>query len=292
MMRYGLHTALEEITLVLFTTLAPSGAFALIIMALVLLVGRFDDACRRRLNQFFCVPLVISMVGLVASATHLGNPANALYVFLGVGRSPLSTEVFCAVIFLAFSGVYWLYSFAQKPKLALQKVWLVLIVLAGAAFITSIGFAYSYETIISWDTVYAPVSLWLNALVGGPIVALLTLQLALKEKLKLRLRVFLVGLSGVALVGNVVVYFLQNSELSTIENSVTSAAELVPFYPVLIVVFAVFSAIALVVHFLFARKNQLPPLWLSITSCVFVCVGIFIMRFAFYMMHMTVGLTV
>ena len=44
------------------------------------------------------------MVGLVASATHLGNPANALYVFLGVGRSPLSTEVFCAVVFLALGG--------------------------------------------------------------------------------------------------------------------------------------------------------------------------------------------
>ena len=56
------------------------------------------------------------MVGLVASATHLGNPANALYVFTGVGRCPLSTEVFAAVIFLALAGVYLLYSFVEHPR--------------------------------------------------------------------------------------------------------------------------------------------------------------------------------
>ncbi|MFR1640267.1 MAG: DmsC/YnfH family molybdoenzyme membrane anchor subunit [Eggerthellaceae bacterium] len=44
-----------------------------------------------------------------AASTHLGNPANALFVFLGVGRSPLSNEVFCAVVFLPLAGVYWLY---------------------------------------------------------------------------------------------------------------------------------------------------------------------------------------
>ena len=58
------------------------------------------------------------MVGLVASATHLGNPSNALYVFLGVGRSPLSTEVFFAVVFLALAGLYWLVRFRRAPLAA------------------------------------------------------------------------------------------------------------------------------------------------------------------------------
>ena len=100
----GLDTALGEITLVLFTTLAPSGVVAYACMALPVLVRSTADAVRQRINLFLNIPLAVSMVGLVASATHLGNPANALYVFLGVGRSPLSTEVFCAVVFLALAG--------------------------------------------------------------------------------------------------------------------------------------------------------------------------------------------
>ena len=106
----GLNNALGEITLVLFTTLAPSGVMAFILMGLPLVRGGLNADVRQRIQRFLSIPLVTSMVGLVASATHLGNPANALYVFLGVGRSPLSTEVFCAVVFLALAGVYWLYS--------------------------------------------------------------------------------------------------------------------------------------------------------------------------------------
>ena len=105
----GFDTALGEITLVLFTTLAPSGVVAFICMGLPVLGRGASVALRQRLNVFLGLPLVVAMVGLVASATHLGNPANALYVFLGVGRSPLSTEVFCAVVFLALAGLYWLY---------------------------------------------------------------------------------------------------------------------------------------------------------------------------------------
>ena len=129
----GMGTALGEITLVLFTTLAPSGVVAFILMGLPLLRADLAADARRRINQFLSIPLVTAMVGLVASATHLGNPANALYVFLGVGRSPLSTEVFCAVVFLALAGVYWLYSFAERPRVGLQRPWMVLAMAAGAA---------------------------------------------------------------------------------------------------------------------------------------------------------------
>ena len=104
----GFSIAFSEITLVLFTTLAPSGSVAYLLMGLPVLAGRATGEAAQRLNHFSCVPLGITMVGLIASATHLGNPANALYVFTGVGRSPLSTEVFFAVVFLMLAGVYWL----------------------------------------------------------------------------------------------------------------------------------------------------------------------------------------
>ena len=92
----GFDTALSEVTLVLFTTLAPSGAIALVLVAAVLLFPKLESTMQARISMFMCIPLVVTMVGLVASATHLGNPANALYVFLHVGSSPLSNEVVSA----------------------------------------------------------------------------------------------------------------------------------------------------------------------------------------------------
>lgn len=62
-------------------------------LALAVAFGHLDEKGRARLAHATVIPLLVSMVGLVASATHLGTPANALYVLTGVGRSPLSNEV-------------------------------------------------------------------------------------------------------------------------------------------------------------------------------------------------------
>ena len=150
----GLETALGEITLVLFTTLAPSGTIAFIVMSLVLLFEPLEDAVRRRINQFLCIPLAVTLVGLVASATHLGNPANALYVLLGVGRSPLSNEVFAAVFFLGLAGTYWLISFSEAPRVRFQKGWLIPTVLAGLVLVSAIAHAHAAHNIISWKREY------------------------------------------------------------------------------------------------------------------------------------------
>ena len=177
-MSTGFATAFSEITLVLFTTLAPSGAVAYALMSFPIIRGRLSDDAHRRIDKALCIPLIVSLVGLVASATHLGNPANALYVFMGVGRSPLSNEVFSAVIFLAFSGVYWLYSFAVKPRRLLQRLLAVGACVSAIACITAIAFAYSADTVITWSTPFSPLSLWVNALLGGPVLAIVGLRAA------------------------------------------------------------------------------------------------------------------
>lgn len=174
----GFDTALSEVTLVLFTTFAPSGAVALVLIAAVLLLSKLESTMRARISTFMCIPLVVTMVGLVASATHLGNPANALYVFLHVGSSPLSNEVVSAVGLLACSGLYWLYSFSVKPLVWLQRLLLALIAAMGVAFVTMVSLAYSVDTIVTWSLPTVSISLWLNALVGGPLLAAITLYAA------------------------------------------------------------------------------------------------------------------
>ena len=167
-MGHGIQLAFNEISLVLFTTLAPSGVVALMLMGAPLLFGRVSGEKARRIDCFMGIPLAVSMVGLVMSATHLGNPDNILYVFSRVGFSPLSNEVAGAVVFLALAGAYWLYSFARAPRTGVKRALTVALWCSGAAFLVLMAQAYSAETIVSWNTAYVPLNMVLNGLVGRP----------------------------------------------------------------------------------------------------------------------------
>ena len=269
----GFDTALGEVTLVLFTTLAPSGAIALVLVAAVLLLPKLESTMRARISTFMCIPLVVTMVGLLASATHLGNPANALYVFLHVGSSPLSNEVVSAVGLLACSGLYWL---------------------------------YSVDTIVTWSLPTVPISLWLNALVGGPLLAAITLYAAQWRALAGRFGLLLMTVPFIALAANMAAYIVQGRLLNGVANSVVAAADLVPHYRTMLLVFALmcFAGCVLAAFTMHAVSREAVAhgggelafskrvLVRLLVSCLLVFAGIFVMRFAFYMMHLMVGLAV
>lgn len=292
-MMYGFAFAVNEISLVLFTTLAPSGALAFVLMAIPLFKGGIDGDARGRLSKLLCIPLVVTMVGLVASATHLGNPDNALYVIAGIGRSPLSTEVASAVAFLALAGVYWLLTFARRFPLALQRVWLVAAAIAALAFVGAVAFAYGRETIVTWNLWQVPAALCLNALVGGPILALAGFRAA-RTPLGDGGEKALLALAAAALVANVVVYVTQGVALAGMGNSFGRAIDLAPgFWPALAAFFVLCAAgiVAMIGarRFAVAQSYRL-RLVISCAASVLVFAGVFLMRFVFYMTHMTVGL--
>ena len=302
----GFDTALGEVTLVLFTTLAPSGAIALVLVAAVLLFSKLESTMRARISTFMCIPLVVTMVGLVASATHLGNPANALYVFLHFGSSPLSNEVVSAVGLLACSGLYWLYSFSVKPFAWLQRLLLAMIAATGIVFVAMVSLAYSVDTIVTWSLPMVPISLWLNALVGGPLLAAITLYAAQWRALAGRFGLLLMTVPFIALAANTVVYIVQGMQLGGVANSVVAAAGLVPHYRAMLLTFALMCfagcvLAALTMHAVSRETVAHGGGGLAFSkrvfarmavACLLVFAGIFVMRFAFYMMHLTVGLAV
>lgn len=55
------------------------------------------------------------------------------------------------MIFLALAGVYWLYSFAEHPRVGLQRGLLAAIDVAIVAFVSSVAFAYNVDTIVTWS---------------------------------------------------------------------------------------------------------------------------------------------
>lgn len=340
----GLSTALGEITLVLFTTLAPSGVAALILMSLPFLAGRESERERVAIDRFLCVPIAVTLLGLVVSTTHLGNPANALYVLAGVGRSPLSNEVFCGVVFLGLAGVYWLTAFSERPRARLRRAALALVCAAGVAFVAAIALAYDADTILTWSTPFVPLALCLNALAGGPLLALLGLHAAGYAPARGRLGWALVCASALFAAANACVYLLQGLSLAHVENHMTTAASQVPGYFAMLGAFAVLmlAGVGVAASALRMRARRVaradgrrlregkareddsregkacereaceggscegrardeaacePALRRAVivrlvVACVLAGTGIFVMRFAFYMMHLTVGLGV
>lgn len=287
----GFETALQELTLVLFTTMAPSGAFATAALAVASALGRSDVEASRGVDQFLWIPLSITLVGLVCSATHLGNPANALYVLLGVGSSPLSNEVAAGVVFLGVAGAYWLLSFSVASLSALKNVLSVAIALAAVAFVTAIAFAYDAETILTWHTPMVPAALWANALSAGPMLAVSVLRVSGSSLVSRGRERAAAAISALGILVATALYVLQGEVVRSVENSLVSASELVPFYLPMVALFFVLSMAGFVVacHPRLASEVRRPR-W-DFVGVLTMLAGIFVMRFAFYMMHMTVGIS-
>ena len=304
----GLEFALNDIGLVAFTTLAPAATCAYMALALLSLCGNLDRSERARLENWLILPLAIATVGLIASATHLGDPGNALYVFMATGQSPLSNEVLTAIIFLGTSCSYWLARIYFKNMRILRVLWLLAGIVTGCLFIAGTANAYQFSSVITWNTTYALINLPLTGLAGcAPLVALVLICARLVGHKR-----FFAGIGLLSLVSTAAAclsMFQQFDHLGTLHNAYGSAAKLAPWYPKAIVVFAICAVVALIIAgrglvrssqslahssespcdtALPARASKRTIAWCT-GSVLLVYLGIAGVRFAFYCFHMTAG---
>lgn len=281
-------SGLSEIGLVLFTTLAPAGALAFCLVAFnVLQSGQNrEELCRA--SHILIIPLSFAVVGLIASATQLGTPANALNVFNNLGSSPLSNEVLCSVCFLLLAGVYWLVTFYDAVPLSVLRLWLVAAIAAAVFMIGGISLAYGVYTIPLWNSPLVPMGLVLSALVGATVLAACTLRSEGVGCARL-MRKVLFAVCLVAIAAETVVCIVQYCSLDGYANAVVAARDLVPAYPLLIAVFALAGATGVVGAARYCAQDS-PWSRLKMFICMgAVFVGVFFIRLVFYGLHMTVG---
>lgn len=281
-------SGLDNLSLALFTALAPAGVVAFIIMALARLFA-IDHERAVRIDRMIALPFAVALVGFIASATHLGTPANALHVFSGVGTSPLSNEVLAAVMFLFLAGSYWMVAFKVNFPDAAAKPWLLVACLAGIALLACTSQAYAVRTVPTWNTPYSPANLLLTGLFEGTVLSQLLLAAA-KVPLS-RWSFLLVGLGAASLAAGVVSMLAQNAYLASIANNEVSAASLVPGYPLVIGIFALVGAGALLLDgwALRPRATECARLILRIAAAILAFAAVFATRIVFYNLHMTVG---
>lgn len=287
----GFETAVHEISLAFFTTVAPSGIFACIFISGLMLSGLLNEKECLRLSHWYVFPLSFAMMGLIASATHLGTPSNALYVLSAIGQSPLSNEIACCVIFLAASGFFWLYSFSLKINMTLFRAWLGISLVTGLFAVGGISVAYSEATILTWNTWHVPLSVWLSGGVGGAFVMFSALCMAgFGRKLFQLARVFVIGSFAIFIL-SWIVYSAQYFGLSLIRNGIGYASDLAGVYPIFLVLYGVLSLVSFAVVGLHLKKFRALSGGRSVLAVLLFMVGLFSLRFGFYMIHMTTGIS-
>lgn len=299
----GLEFALNDIGLAVFTTLAPAAAVAYAVLATVALGARLGDRELRCLESWLILPLAIATVGLIASATHLGTPGNALYVFARVGGSPLSTEVFWTVAFLGTACSYWLACIYLRSMGPLRAAWLAASIAAACAFLWGTAHAYSFPTVVTWDTDRARLNLLLTAAASSAPLAMLVLVQSGQGHRK-RLSCILAGFSAACTAAACASMGLQCGELDALRNAYGTAGSLVPLYPAAIAAFGMLDLGACALALAAMRRYWRASPTVSfdtdtqvekragrrlVAAVVLAYAGVFGVRFAFYCFHMTTG---
>ena len=257
-------------SLAIFTALAPAGAVAFACVAAFLL-ARHDDfsGARERLGHALFMPIAIAWIGFIASATHLGTPANALHAISGLGRSPLSNEVVAAVAFLFFSGMAWMYSYRERIVPLVWSGLLVAGIVSAVMMLYHTSLAYSIATVPTWDTWLTPANLCMTALLSGPSIAV----------------------SAAALIVGTILLVCHMGFLETVSNNVANAASLVPKYGWFITVHAALSAcgLAFQLHGLRLPVSRTRGIAFSSIGCAVVVMAALLVRFPFYAAYLSVG---
>lgn len=282
----GLARAFSEITLVVFTTIGPSGAVAFVGICMIVLWGDLPANMKKTAGDYLGVPIAIALVGLVASATHLGNPANALYVLAGVGRSPLSNEVVSGLIFLVLGALTWLLGFGEKERRRLRNILMCAASAAALVFVGMVAHAYSVRTVPTWNLPLLPLAQWTCALAGGSYLVLTVLYWA-QVQIAPRYRRWVIICGSCSSLASILMYGIVGYSLPAIENAWISASDLAPYWNLFLCASFVLQAASLVMSVgipVRGRSIVLPTL-----ASILCLLGIFLIRFLFYSIHMTAG---
>lgn len=284
-----METALAELPLAVFTTLAPVGAGAFIALAIAFAAGKFSDEQLKAIDKMTLVPFVVAAIGFIASMAHAANPAHAFGIFTGLGSSPLSNEVCIGMVFMLVALVYVILALAGKLGGARKGLAIVVAVL-GAVFALFVGAAYMIPTVQSWDSVLVPLQMLGFALAGGVALGALVLMLAkVGDEAFAPLSkpfTYVVIAGGVlALVG--IIGFA--AMVSGQANAVQAGSALLGAAAPCLVIGTILIVVSVVEVVLACRKGMASAA--AIRATVEAIVGVFLVRLAFYALYLSVGVT-
>ncbi|ORG43810.1 dimethylsulfoxide reductase [Salmonella enterica subsp. enterica serovar Typhimurium] len=286
--RYKMGSGWHEWPLMIFTVFGQCVVGALIVSGLGWLTAKDDTIARQRIVRSMFFLWLVMGLGFLASIMHLGSPMRAFNSLNRVGASALSNEIAAGSVFFAVGGIWWLVAVLGKMPPALGKVWLLVSMALGVAFIWAMTLVYQIDTVPTWYNGYTTLAFFLTAFLCGPVFAALLLRIARVPFCS----VTFASISGLALVVCVTVIVLQGLSLSTIHSSVQQASHLAPDYGMLQVWRIVLLAAGLGCWLCPLIRRREPHTVGLLLGVVLVLAGEIIGRGLFYGLHMTVGMAV
>lgn len=275
-------------SLAVFTALTPAGAAAFAVtLSFVLLHRGLPSAMRERIDHMLMVPLGVAWAGFIVSATHLGTPANALHAAAGIGRSPLSDEVAGVVAFLFAAGVYWLYTFKASVDRRVAASIGAAAIVSCVVMVALMACAYSVPTVPSWDTWHTPVNLCLSAAAGGLALASSLLRPYGAVAYRWCRATRIACAASIALAAAAMWSYA--SFLQGVANNVACAADGVPSYGAVIVLFVALAGAGFAIQMRFARVEGWKAAAFDAAGCACVLGAVLMARIPFYQAYLSAG---
>ena len=177
---------MHELPLVFFTIFGQLSAGMILLSSLFYLVYRSKNklAITQKINA---VALIFMAIGMAIASFHLGQPLRAFNVIFGIGRSPMSNEIFTFGLLFAMTFVFVLLNYfvfypnstkLQIIKPLCQKInriphlnylLAMILVILSLFFVWTIVLTYMLATIKTWDSCYTAIQMYTAMLVLGGI---------------------------------------------------------------------------------------------------------------------------
>ena len=177
---------MQELPLVFFTVFGQLSAGMILLSGLFYLISRSPTklAITQKINS---MSLIFMAIGMGVASFHLGQPLRALNVIFGIGRSPMSNEIFIfGLLFgITFAFVilnyFVLYPNSTKLKIIkplcqkinriahLNVLLAIILIILSLLFVWTIVLTYKLPTIKTWDTNYTAIQMYTAMLVLGGI---------------------------------------------------------------------------------------------------------------------------
>ncbi|MCO6540276.1 MAG: dimethyl sulfoxide reductase anchor subunit [Gilliamella sp.] len=179
---------MHELPLVFFTVLGQLSA-GMVLIGGISSLSHYSYSLIK-INKMNMAALIVMAVAMLIASLHLGHPFRALNVIWGIGRSPMSNEIFSfgllfgitlvCVLLTYFSyhndGKKWLLvnSLCQRiyqiPNFS--KILSLLLIFFSLIFVWMIALTYMLPTVKTWNTYYTAIQMYTSMLVLGGIAAI------------------------------------------------------------------------------------------------------------------------
>lgn len=140
-------TGWHEWPLMVFTVLGQFVVGGVMVMGMAIIAGNLTDRQSKAVHRSMFFLWLLMGIAFIASLMHLGTPGRAFNSLNRVGESALSNEIASGSIFFAAGGLYWLLAVLKKMPQGLGKVWLVVTMVLGLAFVYAMTRVYQIDTV-------------------------------------------------------------------------------------------------------------------------------------------------